>query len=139
LRQTIIVKHNVEMGHRLHEQPESKCYNMHGHSWWVELEIEGELDDHGMIMDFGDVKKSWRRYLDANFDHHFVVNKADPLWDLSGGPMQVIQGVVGINCDPTVENMARIWGEQARELFGDRFHYYVRVWEASTNAATWRS
>jgi 6-pyruvoyl tetrahydropterin synthase/QueD family protein len=132
--QSIIVKHNVEMAHRLYMQPNSKCYNLHGHSWWVEAEIFGEPDNNGMIIDFAIVKKEFRVYLDSNFDHHCCLNDLDPLAFGNTAP-----GVVTVECDPTVENMARIWGEWLQQSFGDKYSYKVKVWEASTNAATWSS
>lgn len=129
--QSIIVKHNVEMGHRLYHQPDSKCFQLHGHSWWVEVEITGPLDDEGMILDFAVVKKMVRTYLDSNYDHHFVVNRWDPLMKFQ------LPGVVPVEVDPTVENMARIWGEHFTACFPG-MQVGVRLWEASTNAATWR-
>ena len=36
----------------------SKCENMHGHNWKVEVTVTGEkLDDGGILMDFGEIKK----------------------------------------------------------------------------------
>jgi 6-pyruvoyltetrahydropterin/6-carboxytetrahydropterin synthase len=129
--QTIIVKHNVEMGHRLANQPDSKCYQLHGHSWWIEVAIAGPLDDTGMILDFAKAKKIVRSYLDEKFDHHFVVNKTDELAKTS------FPGIVSVPFDPTVENMARHWGEFFSTCFVG-LTVSVKLWEASTNAATWR-
>ena len=36
----------------------SKCENMHGHNWKIEVYVSGEkLDDGGIVMDFGQIKK----------------------------------------------------------------------------------
>ena len=37
---------------------ETKCQRLHGHRWVVEVEIEGEPDDTGMVEDFGEIKRS---------------------------------------------------------------------------------
>jgi|SRR5215471_5148665 len=137
--QTILIKHNVEMGHRLSLQPGSKCYQLHGHSWWVEVEITGEVTESGMILDFALVKRIVRTYLDNHFDHHMCLNENDPLVKELPLEVQHNWGIVQIPMDPTVENMARHWGYWIEESFGNNYQYYVKVWEASTNAATWRS
>jgi 6-pyruvoyl-tetrahydropterin synthase len=152
-RATIKLRHNVEMGHRLSEQPNSKCFHLHGHSWNVELSISGVVDAHGMVIDFGRVKKEMRTYLDTLFDHHLCLNVKDPLVTiladaiddecppLSGDrtPGELIKewGITIVQCDPTVENMARIWGEHMRNIFGQNYGYVVEVSETKTNSAVW--
>ena len=45
-----------EMGHRLPEHF-GLCKNIHGHSYKMIVEFEGELDEQGMVIDFYDVEK----------------------------------------------------------------------------------
>ena len=49
-----------------------------GESWIVDLILEGDLDDQGMIFDFGDVKKKIKMVIDASVDHKFVVPALNP-------------------------------------------------------------
>lgn len=141
VRQTIKVKHNVEMGHRLSLQPDSKCFQLHGHSWWAHLSITGQPDDKGMVLEFGRVKKEFRSYLDGLFDHHLVLNVNDPLVNLVNNELGQVYlrdwGIVTVNFDPTVENMARCWGEHMRNVFGHQYGYQLELWEAATNCAIW--
>lgn len=44
-----------------------------GESWLVDIELGGELDDQGMVFDFGDVKREVKRTLDQRFDHRLLV------------------------------------------------------------------
>jgi 6-pyruvoyl-tetrahydropterin synthase len=147
------------MGHRLSQQPDSKCFHLHGHSWWIELEIEGEVDDKGMVINFADVKKPWRDHLDSNFDHHLCLNIDDPFFKAmylaadNGGSQDVIDpqtyekvltewGLTAVPFDPTVENMARLWGQWAEMNFRHLVTnptFSIVVQEAATNKATWRS
>ena len=57
-----------------------------GESWIVDLELEGELDDQGMVLDFGEVKKKLKKAIDAVADHRLLVPSRSPLLDfvLSG-------------------------------------------------------
>jgi 6-pyruvoyltetrahydropterin/6-carboxytetrahydropterin synthase len=40
-----------EMGHRLSFHKD-KCANIHGHSYSMELELEGDVLQHGMVLDY---------------------------------------------------------------------------------------
>lgn len=40
-----------------------------GESWIVDIEIGGDLDDQGMIFDFGNVKKRIKQAIDEHYDH----------------------------------------------------------------------
>lgn len=44
-----------------------------GETWLAHLELEGSLDQQGMICDFGLVKKRLREWLDKNIDHCLLV------------------------------------------------------------------
>ncbi len=44
-----------------------------GESWIVDIILEGDLDDQGMVFDFGDVKKQIKIAIDGSVDHKFVV------------------------------------------------------------------
>lgn len=49
-----------------------------GESWIVDVELEGDLDDQSMVLDFGEVKRRLKRCLDGNVDHTLVVPMAAP-------------------------------------------------------------
>jgi len=44
-----------------------------GESWIVDLELGGELDAQGMVLDFGEVKKKLRKAVDNVADHKLLV------------------------------------------------------------------
>ena len=58
------------MGHRL---PFHKglCKNIHGHSYRMIIEITGNLDKNGMIMDFFDLNKIVKPIIEK-YDHAFL-------------------------------------------------------------------
>lgn len=53
-----------------------------GESWIVDLELEGDLDDQGMVLDFGEVKKKLKKAIDQVADHRLVVPGKSPALDL---------------------------------------------------------
>lgn len=67
---------NWEMGHRLPEHF-GKCKNIHGHSYKLLVELEGELNEKtGMVMDYYNVKKIINPIVEE-LDHAFMVNEND--------------------------------------------------------------
>jgi 6-pyruvoyltetrahydropterin/6-carboxytetrahydropterin synthase len=80
-----------------------KCGKVHGHTYKVEVEIEGELKD-GMIMDFEELKSILRETI-KKYDHNLI--------------NELIE-------NPTCENLClTIFRELSKELTVVR----VRVWE----------
>lgn len=64
-----------EMGHRLPDHF-GQCKNIHGHSYKMFVEFEGELDKNEMIIDYYDVEKIINPIIEK-LDHAFMVNKKD--------------------------------------------------------------
>ena len=64
-----------EMGHRLPFHT-GKCKNLHGHSYKCMVELTGDPDKNGMVMDYYDLKKVVEPILDE-LDHSFMVYKND--------------------------------------------------------------
>ena len=44
-----------------------------GETWLLDVELDGELDEQGMVFDFGDVKPLIKRFADTTVDHSLVV------------------------------------------------------------------
>lgn len=63
----------LEAAHRLPNVPEGhKCSRLHGHSFRVELHINGPVDPHsGWVMDFAEVKRIFKP-LYEQLDHHYL-------------------------------------------------------------------
>lgn len=66
-----------EMGHRLPDHS-GHCKNIHGHSYKMIVEFEGELDKNEMIIDYYDVEKIINPIVEK-LDHAFMVNKNDQI------------------------------------------------------------
>ena len=96
-----IVDH-IDCAHFLPAHP--KCGTLHGHTYKVEITIEGE-PRNGMIVDFADMKKSVRGVL-AEYDHR---NWNDFL------------------AYPSVENICTLLHERLAQSLA--FAFTLRVWE----------
>lgn len=64
-----------EMGHRLPEHF-GLCKNIHGHSYKMIVEFEGQLNKDQMVIDYYDVEKIINPIINR-LDHAFMVNKND--------------------------------------------------------------
>ena len=64
-----------EMGHRLPEHF-GLCKNIHGHSYKMIVEFEGELNEQGMVIDYYDVEKIINPLIEK-LDHAFMVCRDD--------------------------------------------------------------
>ncbi len=50
----------------------SKCENMHGHNWKIEVHVRGEMtDEAGVLVDFGIIKKHVRDIM-SMLDHKYL-------------------------------------------------------------------
>jgi len=55
---------------------ETECENLHGHTFIVNVEVEGEVDEKGMVLDFSELKKIVKEVL-SSWDHSIIVPKQD--------------------------------------------------------------
>ena len=74
---TISKSFRWEMGHRLPFHTEG-CQNIHGHSYEMIIELEGEKNNLGMLLDYNDLKAAVKPVLDK-WDHAFLVDEKDEL------------------------------------------------------------
>jgi 6-pyruvoyl-tetrahydropterin synthase len=115
------------------------------------LEVRHEKDTglskdpfgQGHVYEFGEMKKLFRNYLDTNFDHHLLLNKADP-WAHAlpvgdaAGSHTFLPGLQPFEGDPTTENIARNIAEWAAKQFGADARVLVNETDVNAYLATAR-
>ena len=72
---SIRTEFNFEAAHKLDLPYESKCKNLHGHSYLCAVtfkSLDGELNDDGMIVDFVFIKKIIKEYIEDRLDHAYL-------------------------------------------------------------------
>ncbi len=117
MRVTLCKELRFEAAHLLPRVPEGhKCRRLHGHSYRVEIEVEGEVDpETGWLLDYAEIGQAFSP-LHAALDHRYL-NEVEGLEN------------------PTSENLARwIWERLARVLPLAA----VRVAETCTSSCTYR-
>lgn len=123
-----------DAGHRLLGY-EGKCASPHGHTFRAEVVVEGiELDELGLILDFGVVKSAVKGWIDQHWDHGFLVNSEDAELITALGSIPEAKVYCFAQSNPSAEAMARTLYEVAREFLGGSLAA-VRMWESTTQYA----
>jgi len=96
-----------------------KCENLHGHTWKVEVALNGNsLNDIGLMKDFRDVKRALKEVL-SGFDHSYI-NERSPFDKIN----------------PTAENLSKHIFDELVKIFPELFE--VSVWESEDARAIYR-
>lgn len=90
-----------EMGHRLPYHT-GKCKNLHGHSYKMMIEFNGDVNGQGMVMDYYEVKEVIQPLIEE-LDHGFMVKNTDQ--DLITALEQLNSKHTIVDFDPTAENL----------------------------------
>ena len=127
------------MGHRLLDH-KSKCNNVHWHRYKAEISLEGDIvakpgdSQNGMVVDFSDIKKIAKEYIDSELDHSYMFQAGDPIG-------QAVQEQwlksIQVSFPPTAENIAVYLYEKLQALYtkglGDTVRLYaIKLWETPT-------
>lgn len=110
---TITKTFSFEAAHHLPNY-EGKCARVHGHTYKLEVEIEGSLEKNGMIEDFGIVKHVVEKKVISYLDHQDLNNLIE---------------------NPTAENTV-LWVRDV--LLKEFILIRVRLYETDNSYAEWK-
>lgn len=119
-------------GHRLVDH-DGVCRHLHGHNAMVEIDIQATALDHrNMVVDFSDVKRLVKAWIDRELDHRMILRRDDPMVAIlqaEGEPLYLLDS------NPTAERLAKLIYDETRTL---GFNVAaVRFWETPASAATY--
>ena len=117
-------------GHRLLDY-DGVCKHPHGHNASVEIDVRTDsLDNRNMVVDFSDIKRIVKGWIDRELDHKMVLRHDDPLVK----PLEQLgEPIYLLDSNPTVERIARLIFEYAS---GQGLPVVrVKVWETPTSYA----
>ena len=120
-------------GHRLINY-DGKCQHLHGHNGKIEIEIVAEqLDNRGMVIDFGDINKIVKTWVDEELDHKMLLCKDDPMLKVL---QQLNEPCFVMESNPTAETIAKlIYDYATSQGLGVA---EVRLWETATSYASYK-
>lgn len=68
----IIVKQaTFDSAHQL-KWHKGKCKNLHGHTYKLEVGVKGKINENGIVIDFGDLKKIIEEKVIEKYDHKLL-------------------------------------------------------------------
>lgn len=121
------------------------CGNLHGHSYKIEVTVEGPQDKpFDMVMDFKDLKTAIKEIVP---DHRFVFNGANPSEvekDLVAVLDKYDLKYVAYPFDTTAENMVGYFAEMIESYIVNELGIKdvkvveVNLWETINSHATWK-
>ncbi|HAN77846.1 MAG TPA: 6-carboxytetrahydropterin synthase QueD [Bacteroidales bacterium] len=133
---------NFEMAHALWNY-DGVCKNIHGHSYKLFVTVTGmPLDNpnnpkHGMVIDFGDLKRIVNELIISRFDHAVVFSDLAPVESLKS-VKQMFDRIEVVNYQPTCENLLiDIIKKLKMELPANVTLFSAKLHETGTSFAEW--
>ena len=117
----ISIETSISAAHLLRDY-EGPCSRLHGHNWKIRVEVSSEmLDEHGIAIDFLDLKKiTWK--VVGPFDHNNF-NVIAPFDELN----------------PTAENIVKYFFDEIGKLLPANINLNsVRLWETEKYAVEYK-
>jgi len=137
-----------DMGHRVLNH-RSICKGLHGHRYKAEICVSGNLvsesgvSEEGMVVDFADIKKISKEFIQERLDHAFMVWEKDEelisFFNNSEGHKPVI-----VPFTPTAENVVAYIYLKLKDKFQDVYKtglklHSVKLWETPSSFALYEN
>ncbi|PMB05723.1 6-carboxytetrahydropterin synthase QueD [Fischerella thermalis CCMEE 5273] len=67
-----------DAAHHLHLY-DGKCKSLHGHTYRLSITVSGYVDEIGIVLDFGELKRLFQEEIDARLDHRYLNEVLPPM------------------------------------------------------------
>lgn len=135
---------NFEMAHALWNY-DGKCKNIHGHSYKLFVTVIGEpiIDKsntkHGMVIDFGDLKKIVNKNIIDIYDHCIVLSSESEYKEIIKTD-QMFERVEITDFQPTCEMMIIHFAKVIQQNIPKNITLHsLKLYETATSYAEWYS
>lgn len=139
----ITKKFEFEAGHALFGY-DGKCKNMHGHSYKLHVTVVGTpINDptnvkHGMVIDFGDLKRIVNQHIIDIFDHAMVFNAKSPHLEIAQELKNKGHQIILVDYQPTSENMVIDFAQRIQQHLPENISLFsLRLQETESSYAEW--
>ena len=133
---------NFEAAHALWNY-DGKCKNIHGHTYKLFVTVIGRPINndkdpkHGMVIDFGDLKKIVKEKIVNIFDHAVILNKNASYQSFTNVP-EMFERFIATDYQPTCENMVIDFaGIIKAELPKNVVLFSIRLYETENSYGEW--
>ncbi|MFZ7135266.1 6-carboxytetrahydropterin synthase QueD [Avibacterium avium] len=130
---------SFDMAHLL-DGHDGKCQNLHGHTYKLQVEVQGELHasgaKKGMVMDFSDLKQIVKEQILTPMDHAFIYDET------SERESKIAQLLQDLN-SKTFAMPTRTTAEEMARFIFQRLSAHlpisaIRLWETPTSFCEYR-
>lgn len=77
-RVAVTKEFSFDAAHHLHNY-EGKCKNLHGHTYRLVITVSGYVDEIGLVIDFGELKRIYREVIEDKLDHQYLNEVLPPM------------------------------------------------------------
>ncbi len=133
---------HFEMAHAL-QGYEGLCRNIHGHSYHLEITVNGNVADRpgdpddGMLMDFHNLKALVKTCITDQFDHALMINRNTPAGH-STAWQDITERLIMVDFQPTTENLVTYIARLLIPLLPEGINLFcVRLFETENSFAEW--
>ena len=135
---TVSKSFTFDSAHRLMGY-DGPCAELHGHTYTATITFTADyLDEVGFVVDFADIKRLAKEWVDINWDHGTILCSEDPLImkiDTKTSKIYILD-----KKNPTAESMAEHLFDRVFEMMpgSDRYWLHaVAIKETPTSEATY--
>ncbi len=139
----ITKKFRFEAAHALYGY-DGKCKNIHGHNYNLFVTIigapvkDGSNVKHGMVMDFGDLKKIVNSEIVDKFDHSVIFNKNSPHKKLADELIKNGHKIILADYQPTIEEMVTDFADRISSKLPSEIKLHcLKLEETETSYSEW--
>lgn len=77
-RVAVTKEFSFDAAHHLHAY-DGKCMNLHGHTYRLVITVSGFVDETGLVIDFGDLKRIYQEAIEERLDHKYLNEVLPPM------------------------------------------------------------